>query len=215
MHLFWRLVKNSLSSLSPLAITITVHAILCNAQVKDCDKEYGRPLDKSRCEVALSNLPRGALPSIFTTRRKTGTNNFVQVPKRYVDATRIPACAITVDLDGHSQHDVFVLVPWNSIRLIAAEIIEECVGIFTTGGISTYGLNQTFEAFIAATPYDPSINAIRAEPASVLNPDGSIDSVAIPAEHRDGISESSFPCSILSCSPIVHFKYSLFLVLIL
>jgi len=42
-----------------------------------------------------------------------------------------------------------------------------------------------FEAIIFPTPYDPSY-----EPAAVVNPDGSIDSVAMPPDSAGGNSES-------------------------
>ena len=84
---------------------------------------------------------------------------------------------------------MFVSVSWDNIRLIAADLIERCVDGFNSGGMSTYGVHRSFEGVINAEPYDPSINPIRVEPVDVVNPDGSIDSVAVPEGHADGISE--------------------------
>jgi len=174
-----------LSSIATLLFAIAVSADLGDDDVTVCDERFGKPLERSRCLAALSNVPYSTLPSIFTTRTHSETNNYEQVPRRFVDATTNPACAITVDLEGHSMNDVFVLVPWAEIRAIARATIEYCVGRSTKGGMSTYGLRHVFEAVISPTPYDPST-----EPAAVVNPDGSIDSVAMAPGSAGGISES-------------------------
>lgn len=168
------------SSVATLLFGITV-----SADITVCGARFGKPLERSRCLAALSNLPGGTLPSIFTTRTHSETNNYEQVPQRFVDAADNPACAITIDLDGRSMNDVFVLVPWIEIRTIARHVIEHCVARSIKGGISTFGLHQVFEAIISPTPYNPSV-----EPATVVNPDGSIDSVAMPLGSARGISES-------------------------
>ncbi len=174
-----------LSSIATLLFAIVVSADLGDDDVTVCDERFGKPLARSRCLAALSNLPYSTLPSIFTTRTHSETNNYEPVPRRFVDATTNPACAITVDLEGHSMNDVFVLVPWAEIRAIARHTIEYCVGRSTKGGMSTFGLHHVFEAVISPTPYDPST-----EPAAVVNPDGSIDSVAMAPGSAGGISES-------------------------
>ena len=112
------------------------------------------------------------------------------VPKRYVDSTVSPACAITVDLDGHSLNDVFVLIPWDHVRLLAHIAINACVRDHAEGGISLFGLNRTFESIIYRVPYDTRINSALHDTVDVMNPDGSTDSVAVPAGSEDGISES-------------------------
>ena len=103
----------------------------------------------------------------------------------------VPACAITVDLDGHSLNDVFVLIPWDQVRHLAQIAINVCVDVHAEGGISFFGLNHTFESIIYRVPYDTRINSAIHDTVDVMNPDGSIDSVAIPAGSEDGISESS------------------------
>lgn len=187
---------------SLLAACVASCALVCNAQIKTCGKVFGHPMTEIPCEAALSNLPQGNLPSIFTTREKADTNNYNQVPIRYFDAADNPSCTITVDLDGHSKNDVFVLVPWNQIRSIAAQIIERCVGRFQKGGIQIHGLEQTFEGLIPFTPYDP----VTAAPAQVVNPDGLVDptSVAIPVDYEDGISKSPIPRSIIAIPQFVR-----------
>jgi len=186
MRFFSRPNSFSVSSIATLLFSIAVSADLGTDEVTVCDKRFGKPLDISRCMAALSNLPDSTLPSIFTTRTHSDTNNYEQVPRRFVDAANHPACAITVDLEGHSQNDVFVLIPWIEVRAIARHIIDYCVGRSTRGGMSTFGLHHVFEAIISPTPYNPG-----PEPAVIVNPDGSIDSVAIPPGPTDGrISES-------------------------
>ena len=115
---------------------------------------------------------------------------FIAVPKHYVDSMGSPACAITVDLDGHSLNDVFVLIPWDQVRHLARIAINVCVDVHAEGGISFFGLNHTFESIIYRVPYDTRINSAIHDTVDVMNPDGSIDSVAIPAGSEDGISES-------------------------
>ncbi|KAL8827061.1 MAG: hypothetical protein Q9191_003417 [Dirinaria sp. TL-2023a] len=143
-------------------------------------------LKRPACETALSNLPRGTLLSIFTTRQGAPTNNWNHVPKRYVDLVDNPKCSITVDLDGHSLHDVFVLVPWDKIRAIAEDVIGFCVKDLSWGGWETYGLNASFEALMPPSPYDSLSPAAPTGPAVAYNPDGS-GGIAIP--ERTGFRE--------------------------
>jgi len=141
--------------------------------VSSCGAIYG-PLSTSPCQVALQGLPSGSIPSIFTTRTSASGNNFVTVPKRYVDSETHPSCAITIDLDGHSKDNVFVLVPWKKIRIIVQDIIDGCVDRSHWGG---------FDAVIDPTLFEPN-EANNAVPAQVEQPDGTLDTtvVAIPPD---------------------------------
>lgn len=187
--------KWCLSFLTLLVISITFYGTSGHAETLHCSDEYGYPLQVSHCEAALLNVPQGALPSIFTTRED---NQYVTVPQRFVDHTRLPLCAITIDLDGHSKTDVFVLIPWDEIRKIAARVIERCIGTIAKGGISTFGLSRTYDAFIPPEPYDP----ITAQ--AVISPDGSVDSVAVPPDHEGGVSKFLCLCLALMASPTLE-----------
>lgn len=137
------------------------------------------PLTHWACQGAVDNLPRGALPSIFTTRAHTATNNYIQVPVQYTDAEPNPGCMVTIDLDGHSENDQFVLVPWDEIREMAQVIVDTCVDLLARGGFITYGVGRTFESLVNPTT-DEGNNVDIPTPASVLQPDGAVEFVAIP-----------------------------------
>ena len=92
-----------------------------------CRSSLGYPLGRWACRLALNNIPEGALPNIFTTRARTATNNYIEVPVRYVDSESRPDCIITIDLDGHSERDQFMFVPWNEIREMAQVVVDNCV----------------------------------------------------------------------------------------
>ena len=139
-----------------------------------------RPLDHRACQGAVDNLPRGTLPSIFTTRAHTATNNYIQVPVHYTDAEPNPGCMVTIDLDGHSKDDQFVFVPWNEIREMAQVIVNTCVDLVNRGGFITYGVGRTFESLIHPTTYEGN-NGDIPTPAWVLQPDGAVEFVAIPS----------------------------------
>ena len=146
-----------------------------------CSRFLGRPLIHEECQAALDNLPRGTLPSIFTTRAHTATNNYVQVPVRYSNNDLRPGCSVTIDLDGHSLSDQFVFVPWDEIREMAQSIVDTCVDFLNCGGFITYGVGRTLESLIHPTGYRGD-GAEILTPASVRQPDGSIAYVAIPSD---------------------------------
>ena len=186
MDLICRLVKRHFSHLAVLVIAC---ALLCNADFRLCSVHYGALMQKPRCDAALFKMPEGNIPSIFTTRQGRVPPNYVQVPQIFRDNDEHAECTITVDLDGHSQSDIFVLRPWNEVRRYTAMIIDDCVAQYTKGGIDTFGLNRTFEALVPMTPYDTRVNPVRGAPAEVENPDGTVgDSVAMPAGYDDGPS---------------------------
>ena len=145
-----------------------------------CSEYLGRPLSRPACQAAVDNLPRGSLPSIFTIRRHTATNNFIQVPVHYVDAESRPSCTIAIDMDGHSLDDQFVFVPWDEIRKMAQLVVDLCVGFTERGGFITYGVGRTLESLVHPTSYWGN-HADEPRPASVWQPDGTVDSVAIPS----------------------------------
>ncbi|CAF9934786.1 MAG: hypothetical protein ALECFALPRED_006089 [Alectoria fallacina] len=87
---------------------------------------------------------------------------------------------ITIDLDGHSQSDQFVFVPWNEIRDMAQHIVDSCVYFLSRGGFITYGVGRTLESLIYPTSYGGD-NAEIPYPAWVWEPDGTVEFVAIPS----------------------------------
>lgn len=176
-----------------------------------CSQFLGRPLSLWACQAAVDNLPSGTLPSIFTTRAHTATNNYIQVPVRYTDAEANPSCMITIDLDGHSQSDQFVFVPWNEIREMAQIIVDTCVAFFDHGGFITYGVGRTLEALIHPTAYGGN-NAEVPAPAWVQGPGGTVEYVAIPS--IPATNEYSKLCAtILNDRPAVQKSHNHSLVL--
>ena len=112
--------------------------------------------------------------------------NFVTVPKRYADSEVHPSCIVTVDLDGNSKKNVYVLVPWKKIRRIVEDILDDCVDGLGAGGFETWGLKSTFDA-LANTTSDEADDVNNPVPAYVEQPDGSVDSVAIPPDNPDDV----------------------------
>ena len=148
--------------------------------VQACSNSLGRPLYHSDCQAAVDSLPRGSLPTIFTTRAHTTSNNYIQVPVRHVNAQPNPSCMITIDLDGHSQSDQFVSVPWDEIRQMAQVIVTRCVDRMHLGGFITFGLGRTFESLVFPTTYGTG-NVPIPIPAWVWQPDDTVEFVAIPS----------------------------------
>lgn len=147
---------------------------------KRCSQFLGYPLGRQACQAAVNNLPRGTLPSIFTTRAHTAANNYIHVPVLYTDAEPHPTCMVTIDLDGHSRSDQFVFVPWDEVREMAQVIVDTCVSSINRGGFITYGVGRTLESLIHPTTYGGN-NADIPTPAWVRQPDGTIEYVAIPS----------------------------------
>ena len=145
-----------------------------------CASAYGYPLLLPPCQEALSTIPQGSLPSIFTTRQSTASNNWIQVPQRFSDHEDNPSCTITIDLDGHSPHDVFVQIPYDQVRSLAQIIIHACVTTRAIGGYVNYGLHSTVQALLEPTTYDGNPVPDTSFPSAVQQPDGVVDSVAIP-----------------------------------
>jgi len=176
--------------------------------VSSCGAIYGA-LSTSPCQVALQGLPTGSIPTIFTSRTSASDNNFVTLPKRYVDSEIHPSCAITIDLDGHSKDNVFVLVPWKKIRSIVQDIIDSCVDRSHWGGFETFGLQRTFDAMIDPRLIEPN-EANNAVPAQVVQPDGTIDTsvVAIPPDTSSSGYGKLFLCS--QCSHWSDFAFNPF-----
>ena len=172
--------SKKLCLLSLIASPYQVYAVDSYPQLPDtlaCSRVYQRTLGHGACQAAVDNLPRGALSSIFTTRARTATNNYVQVPVSYADAEPVSNCVVTVDMDGHSQNDQFVVVPWDDIREMAQAVVDTCVGPWTRGGFITYGVGRTLESLIHPTAY----GANNPTPAWVLQPDDTVEYVAIPS----------------------------------
>lgn len=161
---------------------------------KACSQYLGYPLDHWTCQGAVDSLPRGALPSIFTPRAHTATNNYIQVPIHYADDEASPSCQITIDLDGHSLNDQFVFVPWDEIRAMAQVLVNVCVDLTNRGGFITYGVGRTFESLVHPTSYE---NAEIPSPAWVWQPDGTDEFVAIP--YTPAVTEYSKFCGRPSC----------------
>ena len=162
-----------------------------------CSTFFGQPLIREPCQAAVDNLPRGTLPSIFTTRAHTATNNYIQVPIRYGNTESNPSCMVTVDLDGHSRTDQFVFVPWDEIRKLAQLLVDSCVSLLHRGGFITYGVARTFESLLDPTSYWGG-NAEIPTPAWVWQPDGTIESIAVPSTDDD----TTFKYSKFGGSPL-------------
>ena len=154
------------------------YPVLPDAQA--CSRFLGSPLYHSDCQAAVDSLPRGSLPSIFTTNAHTTFNNYIQVPVRHMNAQANPSCMITIDLDGHSQSDRFVSVPWDEIRQMAQVIVARCVDRMYLGGFITFGVLRTFESLVFPTTYGTDNVPIPIS-AWVLQPDETVDFVAIPS----------------------------------
>ena len=158
--------------------TIFIHAYdVVHPNTASCNPGYGHPLIRWPCEIALSDIPTGSVPKTFSTKAKTQTDDWEQLPQRYVDNTAKPACVITVELEGHSQSDVSVTISYDMIKNIAINVKENCIHRLSWGGWETYGLDATFRALVPPTGYDGSIPG---QASAVENPDGSIDSVGLP-----------------------------------
>ena len=145
-----------------------------------CTPAFGRPLLLPPCQEALSTIPQGTLPQVFTTRQSAAGNNWIQVPQRYSDLEDNPSCTITIDLDGHSPRDVFVQIPYDQIRTLALIIIHSCVATRAEGGYVNYGLQSTVQALLEPTAYDGSAISNSSSASAVQQPDGVVDSVAVP-----------------------------------
>lgn len=167
-----------------------------------CSQFLGRTLRHLPCQAAVDNLPRGNLPSIFTTRAHTATNNYIQVPVRYADAEPKPSCMVTINLDGHSQDDQFVFVPWDEIREMAQIIVDTCVDLLNRGGFITYGVGKTLESLIHPRTYGGNNDELPT-PAWVWQPDGTADFVAIPSTPAT-TAYSKFGSTTLDAQPVVQ-----------
>ena len=156
-------------------------ADIVRPDIRSCHQEYG-VLDRPSCDIALEALPKGALPSIFSSRQSIMDNLFT-LPRVYVDSAERPRCVITIELDGNSNRNVYVLIPWDKVKEMAEIIMDSCIHIdgFGWGGTATYGLQRTFDALVFPTLYDREEGQI-AEPAEVIQPDGSRGVVAMPAD---------------------------------
>ena len=168
-----------------------------------CGQTLGWPLTHSACQAAVNSLPRGSLPSIFTTRSHTVTNNYIQVPVHYSDVDSRPSCTVTVDLDGHSRTDQFVSVPWDEIREMAQVVVDTCVDLMHCGGFITYGVGRTLDSLVYPTAYEENEenDADIPTPAWVQQPDETVESVAIPsvATHHRYSKFSGTRLDLISC----------------
>ena len=175
LNLFLLYLSSSLKSLK-----YGVGAYPESPDARACSQFLGRPLGHGECQAAVDNLPRGTLPSIFSTRAHTTTNNYIQVPVRYNNDEIRPSCSVTIDLEGHSLTDQFVFVPWDEIREMAQALVDSCVDMLKCGGFITYGISRTLESLIQPMAYGRG-NANIPTPAWVRQPDESIAYVAIPS----------------------------------
>ncbi|KAL8818190.1 MAG: hypothetical protein Q9191_007995 [Dirinaria sp. TL-2023a] len=163
------------------ALGLLALADIVRPDIRSCHHQYD-VLDRPICNIALEAMPKGALPSIFSPRASIMDNAFT-LPRFYVDSAERPRCVITIELDGHSNRNVFVLIPWDKIRDMAEIIMDTCIplGGYGWGGTATFGLQRTFDALVNLAPYDREEGQL-AEPAEVTQPDGSGGFVAIPAD---------------------------------
>lgn len=197
MRLQWSSTWLPLTASPYVAYAVGPYPVSPDAQ--RCSGVLGRPLGPLACQAVVNNLPRGTLPSIFTTRARTPVNNYIQVPVLYTNAGPDPACMVTIDLDGHSLTDQFIFVPWDEVRKMAQSIVDSCVSPMNRGGYITYGIGRTLQSLVHPTTYEGN-NADIPTPIWVRQPDETINYVAIPSTPAaDEYSElcGNFPkCSI-------------------
>lgn len=163
-------------------ITIIQAYEVVEPNTSSCSPGYGNPLIRWPCEVALSEMPTGSALKTFSTKTKSRNDDWIHLPQRHVDEDAQPACAITIDLEGHSQRDVSFSVSYDTIRIIAQNVMNHCIGGHGWGGWETYGLLNTFQSLRRPEPYD-----IAQQAAVFENPDGSISSLGLP-EGTGGIN---------------------------
>ena len=143
-------------------------------------------------------MPMGPQPKSFTTGASFASSNDIQVPVVYTDNEANPQCMITIDLDGHSKDNVSIEISWNDIKQMAWSLMAECIPQ-QLGGVRTYGMADTLQALLKPTAYsDGSPINLGGVHAAVEQPDGTINSVAIPeslsVSANGGYSESFLEC---------------------
>ena len=117
----------------------------------------------------------------------------------YTDNEANPQCIITIGFDGHSKDNVSIEISWNDIKQMAWSLTAKCIPQ-QLGGVRTYGMANTLQALLEPTAYiDGSpINIDGVHAAAVEQPDGTINSVAIPeslsVSADGGYSESFLEC---------------------
>ena len=183
------LVFHSLS-----CITVIAYEVI-EPNTASCGPGFGNPLIRWPCEIALSEMPTGSTLRTFSTEAKSRNNDWIQLPQRYVNGDD-SACTITIDLEGHSQRDVSFSVSYDTIRSIAQNVMNNCIGGHGWGGWETYGLLNTFQALRWPEPYDTAQQA-----AVFENPDGSITSLGLP-EGTGGVNGFSMS-HLQKCMPSI------------
>ena len=121
--------------------------------VSNCNRLLGRTLDIETCQEALSTMSRGratGLISIFTTQ--SSARGLTRVPLIFTASARRSLCVITIDLDGHSQNEDTVTVPWDVVRQVTQALIDKCASR-SISGIITYGLGTTLNALMTPVAY--------------------------------------------------------------
>ncbi|KAI4185015.1 MAG: hypothetical protein L6R41_004387 [Letrouitia leprolyta] len=115
-------------------------------------------------------MPRNRATGLNTVFSLHSSNPGVtQLPRRYTEPAGRLSCTITVDLDGHSQNDVTISVPWDVLRQVTQDLIDKCASRHL-GGAITYGLGNTLDALVNPVAYDGASIDLT---AIVLQPDGS------------------------------------------
>ena len=147
-----------------------------------CSPGLGNPLNRWACEIAMSEIPHAGTLRTFSTKAKSSEHDeWIELPQRFTDNDFHPDCEFTVELEGHSKPHETVEASHEMTRKIAINLLDNCVFDKAWGGWETFGLDRTFRALIPPTPYD--------QLAMVENPDGMVNSVALP-ENSPGFSES-------------------------
>lgn len=138
--------------------------------ISHCNTRLGRMISVTACQTALSQMPRNratGLNSVFASQ--SSNRGFTQLPLTYIGSAGRRSCVITIDLDGHSQNDVTVTVPWDVVRQVIQALIDRCASRMI-GGMITYGLGNTLNALINPVAYDGAAIDLT---AVVQQPDGS------------------------------------------
>jgi len=180
------LLQVSITDLCAITILFSLYTMQIRADIHPvppdgyyCSTSLGfRYPAMAACLAAWQDIPRGSGPSIFTTQPRTPTNKYVQVPQSYTDNNLNPQCTITIDLDGHSETDEFVLVPYDVIKDMTQDLITQCV-TGQMGGRMTYVMKGTLDSLLEPTAYDGSAIFVPLL-AVVEQPDGSTGSIVFP-----------------------------------
>ncbi len=158
------------------------------------------------CLATWQDISRRNLSCIFVTQLRTSTNDCFQVLQSYAYNKLKSQRTTTIDLDGHSETDEFVLVPYDVIRDMTQDLVTKCV-TGQMGGRMTYGMKGTLDSLLKPTAYDGSALYVPL-PAVVEQPDGNTGLFVFPPPAvglnvPDGGYSESLPSNPVSTACLV------------